>query len=217
MLHPVASHSGFKLPKPAENRFNTVHWMRFQEFFVSDSKYVRLLLAWVWSVNFSLFLLTNYWLHFAIWPIVRHKLLAWDGRMPTYLYRWTWLQSFISVFSLIYLSLAYIKNQNKDPHWRSEYACLLSRVNPGSVFRTPTLAAFITLIEISVLHTQQPWPFAFYCTISSVQRMVIEKNFHILCVIAWCAVVRCENRENAAISYDLVKIPLLRWCQPARL
>ena len=25
MLHPVASHSGFKLPKPAENRFNTVH------------------------------------------------------------------------------------------------------------------------------------------------------------------------------------------------
>ena len=31
--------------------------------------------------------------------------------------------------------------------------------------------------------TQWPWPLAFHCTISSDHWMVIEKNFHMLCVI----------------------------------
>ena len=62
-------------------------------------------------------------------------------------------------------------------------------VNPGSVFRTPTTAAFITLIGISMV-----WVFFTHRSLGhsrfTTQSVVFNrKNFHILCVIAWCAVV----------------------------
>ena len=46
---------------------------------------------------------------------------------------------------------------------------------------------------LGFLKKQRPWPFTVHCTISSVHQMVIEKNFYMLCVIAWCAVVSRET------------------------
>ena len=63
---------------------------------------------------------------------------------------------------------------------------------------------------LGLLHTQQPQPFTVHCTISSVHRMVIEKNFHVVFVIAWCAVVSRETLVKRCIFLwqYLVLLPL---------
>lgn len=59
--------------------------------------------------------------------------------------------------------------------------------------------------------TAQSW------LISSVHRMVIEKDFHVLCVLVWCAAVSHETlvrRFNPLWQY-LVLLPLIGVCPHA--